>query len=705
MSRARDDKLRDVPVPNRIRTRQGLGIRLRMAMLCGVLAAGLGVVVSSGYRLTMVDGADWREMAEKQRERRLHVAPKRGTLYDRNGSALAVSVDVPSVSLDAYELLRGTTLQNQPSVARQAANRIAQALSLDPALVERKILRKRRFTWLKRSISREEAESIRRLMRGHDGQPRIRGLIVEGEGKRYYPRRELAAPLLGFVAPDGEGKDGVEYSLNDELKGSVERLHGLRDRNGRLIFSEGMDHDRAFVGHDVELTIDQGIQFAAERELALAARTYEAAGGSVVVVEPKTGEILAMASWPGYNPNDYTESDPEQRRNRSVSDRFEPGSTMKIFTVAAGLANKVITPTERMYCEEGRMPVDNVIIRDTHPAEWLTVTQVLAVSSNICSAKIGLAMGGDALYEGFLRFGFGHDSDLSVPGESAGVLLPRNRPWVQVETAAASFGQGISVTNLQMAMATAALANEGQLMQPILVKRVVAANGDVIQQAQPRVRRRAVSPKVAKVVGEMMVAVTEGDGTGTSAALSGFEVAGKTATAQKTDPMTGQYSLDKYIASFVGFVPAKDPVVAISVMVDEPMVAHAGGEVAAPIFRKVAEMALKYKGMTPKGGEQADISELANAADPANATYALLRHARGAPPSVQETVADVRPKANQVQIPDMTGWPLRRVLKKTKELGLEPRMSGTGLVARQSPPPGQALDKGGMLVVEFEPAS
>ncbi len=706
MSRLREDLGKfGAEAFNRIRSREGLGIRLRMALLCGVLAAGLGVVVSSGYRLTMIDGADWRELAERQRERRLHVAPKRGTLYDRNGSALAVSVDVPSVSLDAYELLRGTTLQNQPSVARQSANRIAQALSLDPALVERKILRKRRFTWLKRSISREEAEAVRRLMRGYDDQPRIRGLIVEGEGRRYNPRRELAAPLLGFVAPDGEGKDGVEYSLNDELKGSVERLHGLRDRNGRLIFSEGMNEDRAFVGHDVELSIDQGIQFAAERELALAARTYEAVGGSVVVVDPKTGEVLAMASWPGYNPNDYTESVPDQRRNRAVTDRFEPGSTMKIFTVAAGLANKVITPTERLYCEDGKMPVDNVVIRDTHPAEWLTVTQVLAVSSNICSAKIGLAMGGDTLYEALLRFGFGHSSDLPVPGESGGVLLPRQRPWVQVETAAASFGQGISVTNLQMAMATAAIANDGQLMEPILVKRVLAANGEVIRQAEPRVRRRAVSAKVAKVVGEMMVAVTEGDGTGTSAALSGFEVAGKTATAQKTDPMTGQYSLDKYIASFVGFVPAKDPVVAISVMVDEPMVAHAGGEVAAPIFRKVAEMALKYKGMTPKGTQTADMSELASAADPANATYALLRQGQGKPPTVQETVADVRPKSNQVRVPDMTGWPLRRVIKKSRELGVEPRVTGSGLVARQSPPPGQALDKGGTLVVEFEPAT
>ncbi len=690
---------------NRIRTFEGRWIRLRMGLLCGVLALGLGVVVSSGYRLTIIDGADWREMAENQRQRRLHVTPKRGTIYDRNGSALAVSVDVPSVSMDAYELLRGVSPQQQPAVAREAANRIAAALSLDSAKVERKILKKRRFTWLKRRITREEAEAIRQLSSSEQEGRRIRGLIVDGEGRRYYPRREMAGPLLGFVAPDGEGKDGFELAFNAELKGQVEQLRGLRDRNGRLIFSEGIEDERAFAGHDVHLTIDQGIQFVAERELMMAARTYEASGGSVVVVDPRTGEVLAMASWPGYNPNDYRLSDPAERRNRAVTDRFEPGSTMKIFTIAAGLQQKVIGPTDKMYCENGRMPVDNIVIRDTHPSEWLTISQVLAQSSNICSAKIGLSLGGQTLYEALRRFGFGQEAGVGVPGESSGVLRPRGRPWVQVETAAASFGQGISVSNLQLAMATAAIANGGKLLEPTLVKRITTASGEVVREAVPRVRRQAVKPRIAKTVAEMMVAVTEGHATGTAAAIEGFQVAGKTATAQKTDPKTGRYSLDKYIASFVGFVPAKDPVVAIAVTVDEPMVTHAGGEVAAPIFRRVAEMALKYHGLTPHGTKRVDIGELAQTADPANATYALLRQAQGKAPSVQESAGNVPLGQDQVRIPDMTGWPVRRAIKKSFELGVKPHVNGTGLVARQSPPPGAPLDKGAVLSLEFEPAS
>lgn len=681
-------------------------VRMRMGILCGLLALGLGLVVSAGYDLMVKDGSNWRELAEKQRQRRLHVTPKRGTIYDRNGSALAVSVEVPSVSLDAVELLRNVAPQQIPFVARDAANRIAQALSLDPAVVEKKILGKRRFAWLKRQISAEEAEKIRALGQKNGAEERVRGLVVEGEGKRYYPRRELGGPLLGFVAPDGEGKDGFEYSMNSELKGHVEQLRGLRDRSGRLLFSEGVQDEQALAGHNIELSIDQGIQFTAERELAAAARTFEAAGGSVIVIDPYTGEILAMASFPGYNPNDYGDSEPTARRDRGLTDVFEPGSTLKMFTVATGLAAGVITPDQKLYCEKGLMPVDNVVIRDTHPAGWLTITQVLAVSSNICAAKIGLSLGGDKLYDGLLRFGFGHDSELPLPGESTGTLRPRGRPWVQVETAAASFGQGIGVTNLQMAMGAAALANGGELMEPIIIRKVTTATGEVVRESAPRVRRRVVSRRVTAAVTEMMIAVTEGEGTGVEAAIDGYEVAGKTATAQKTDPATGRYSLDRFIASFVGYVPAKKPVVAIAVMVDEPMVEHAGGAVAAPIFRRVAQAALKYKGLTPKSTERVDVSTLSQKPDPATAAYAMLRAEAGKKPPVQEgSTAKQKVGAGQVRVPDMTGWPLREVVRQLTELGVKPRVSGTGLLARQEPGPGGVVEKGSTVLLVFEPAS
>lgn len=681
-------------------------LRTRIGILCGLLAFGLGLIVSAGYQLMANDGTAWREEAEKQRQRRLRVVPKRGTIYDRNGSALSVSVEVPSVTLDGVELLRGIPRQEIPGFARESANLLARALGLDAAAVERKILAKRRFSWLKRQISAEEAEAIRRLA-DHKvlGKWRIRGLAVEGEGRRYFPRRELAGPLLGFVAPDGEGKDGLELSLNGDLRGHVELLRGLRDRSGRLVLAHGIPDDQALAGHDIELTIDQGIQHAAERELSLACRTFEAAGGSVIVVDPRSGEILALASWPGYNPNDYAESDAGERRERGIVDTYEPGSSVKIFTLAAGLAHQVVTPTQRIYCEKGIMPVDNVLIRDTHPAGWLTVSQVLAVSSNICTAKVGLSMGGDKLYTMLRRFGFGQKTGIPLPGEASGTLRPRGRPWVQVETASASFGQGISATNLQMVMATAAIANGGRLMDPVLVKRVTTASGELVREASPRVRRVVVSPAVARTVTEMMVGVTEGEGTGVDAAIAGYTVAAKTATAQKTDAATGRYSLDDYIAALVGFVPAEDPVVAIAVMVDSPRMEHAGGAVAAPIFRRVGEMVLRYRGLTPSGTERVDPAKLAGLPDPAQATTELLRRMDGKKPPVQE-VREAGPVGpGEVRVPDLTGWPMRAAVRRAVELGVVPEVQGTGHLARQSPAPGDRLSKGEKLTLIFEPAT
>lgn len=690
---------------NRLHGSEGRWVRRRMVAVCGLLSLACGLVVASGYGVMVRDGSHWRDLAEKQRHRRLRLVPKRGSIYDRNGSSLAVSIDVPSVSLDARELLRGVARGEVPLVARRAAGRIGEALGLDPAKVEKKILRGRRFTWLKRRITLEEAERLRALQRPGPSAERLRGLRVEAEGKRYYPQRALAGSLLGFVAPDGQGKDGLELSLDAELGGHRELLTGLRDRSGRLLFMDGIQDERTLAGHDIYLSIDQGIQNLAERELSTAARTFEASSGSVVVLEPHTGEILALANFPGYNPNDYRFSHAENRRMRAVTDRFEPGSTVKIFTLAAGLEAGAIQPTERLFCENGRMRVDDVVIPDTHPAEWLSLPQVLAISSNICAAKVGLKIGGRRLYEALRRFGFGQETAVPLPGEASGVLRPRGRPWVAVETASAAFGQGISVTNLQLALATAAIANGGRLLDPILVRRVQGAGGELVREAAPRVRRQVVSPAVARTVAEMMIAVTEGRGTGVKAAIDGFNVAGKTATAQKTDPRTGRYSLDHYVASFVGFVPARKPALVIAVTMDEPALEHSGGAVAAPVFRRIAESALNYLGVVPSGRRLADVSKLRRAPDPARAAYDVMRRARGQGPPVQEVKATGKLLPGQIRVPDLTGFPIREAVRKGVELGLEPRVSGTGLLARQVPAPGGVLTKGETLVMVFEPAT
>lgn len=684
-----------------------------MGVLAAVLALGLGIVVRGAYTIEVEDGVGWRALAERQRLRRLHVTPKRGTIYDRSGTALAISVEVPSVSIDAVETLRGIDERYIPMRAQQFGQRIAKALHMPVEKVVKKLLRRRRFAWLKRRVTKEEVAAVRTLSRRKQRYP-VRGLVVEGEGRRFYPHRELAGPLLGFVSPDGVGKEGIERTLNRQLRGRAEEIRGLRDRAGRLIFSEGIQDEAALAGHNVHLTIDQSIQFIAERELLAALKTHEAKGGSIVVLDPKNGEILAMASAPHFNPNDYNTSSPTSRRNRAVMDRFEPGSTMKVFSMAAALAGRSVKPKDTIYCEEGHMPIDNVVIHDTHVSKWLSPTQILQVSSNIGIAKIALGLGAQKLYESYRRFGFGEKPSLPLPGMAAGTLRPRGRSWVPVETAAAAFGQGISVSNLQLTVALAALANKGRLLEPVLIRRITDSTGRVLTEASPKIRRRVVSARIARLVTEMMSSVTEGEGTGVEAAIPGYRVAGKTATAQKIDPNTGRYNDTHYVASFFGYVPAQRPRIVVSVVVDEPMAGTtAGGAVAAPVFRRVAEHTLRYLGVRPRNTRSMklkDVAKYADDSDPATKTYAALNKAKpGQATPTKRTPAMAGPVAagsrGRVRIPEMIGLPMRAVLKIVKEKGLSPVIEGSGRLARTEPSAGTKVKRGTPLVLVFEPST
>jgi cell division protein FtsI (penicillin-binding protein 3) len=530
----------------------------------------------------------------------------------------------------------------------------------------------------------------------------VRGLSIEGEGHRYYPGRELAGPVLGFVAPDGLGKDGLELAMDDELRGHVEEVKGLRDRSGRLIFSEGVTDESALAGHDVYLTIDEGIQHVAERELDLAQKTYEAKGASIVVADPSTGDVLALASSPGYNPNDYAESDVDARRLRAVTDRFEPGSVMKVFTVSAALAAGSLKPSEQINCEHGTYVVGNVTIHDTHLNDWLTPTQVLAKSSNIGALKIGLNLGEPALYSAFRRFGFGEPTGLPLPGEAAGVLRPKGRPWFEVETANASFGQGISVTAVQLAMAMGAIANGGRLLEPVLVRKVTDGRGQLVREGTPRVRREVVPPHVAKMVTEMLTAVVEdGGGTGTEAAMTGFRVAGKTGTAQKVDTATRKMSNDKFTTLFVGFVPAERPRLVLAVVLDEPMMGHAGGGLAGPVFRRVADASLRYLGVTPPASQKQ--AKVTRANDPADVTLTAMKPKDDSPPAPNEPQGP--PPVGYVKVPDVGTLPARDAVRAIAGAGLVPQLEGTGRLVKQSPAAGVTAPRGSSVRLQLEPAS
>ncbi len=674
-----------------------------MGVLCGVMGLALGGIVSSAWRVQVEDGPEWRDMAEKQRQRRLHIEPKRGTIYDRNGASLAVSIEVPSVSADAAELLRGVDGEAaQEATLRDASARIGKALSLDAADVYAKLASRRRFAWIKRRISGDEAEAVRDL-----GDPKrqahpVHGLTIEGEGHRYYPGRELAGPLLGFVAPDAQGKDGLELSLDEDLRGKVEEMHGLRDRSGRLIF-EGGGEGQALQGDDIVLSIDEGIQHVAEREIEAAMHTYETKGGSLVVVDPFSGEILALASVPGYNPNDYTESAADDRRDRTVTDRFEPGSVMKPFLMAGALAAGTLKPTDSINCEHGVYQIGGVTIHDTHLNDTLTPTQVLAKSSNIGALKIGLELGEPALYATYRRFGFGEPTGITLPGEASGVLRPKGRAWYDAETASASFGQGISVSTLQLAMAMSAIANGGRLLEPILVKKVTDGRGETIRESSVHVRREAIPPGVARTVAEMLTAVTEDGGTAVEAAIPGYRVAGKTSTAQKVDPTTGKYSTEKYTAVFVGFVPVEHPRLVVAVVLDEPMIGHYGGDLAGPVFRRVAEASLRYLGVTPSAGA-AKIASVKREGDPADATLAAMKTSPPVPaPAASAVEGPAAPGG--IRVPDATGLPAHDVVVALSKAGFVPQIEGWGRAVRQTPAPGTPAPRGSAVRVVFEPAS
>jgi cell division protein FtsI (penicillin-binding protein 3) len=385
--------------------------------------------------------------------------------------------------------------------------------------------------------------------------------------------------------------------------------------------------------------------------------------------------------------------------------------------MAAALSAGTLKPTDAIDCEHGTYQLAGVTIHDTHLNDMLTPTQILAKSSNIGALKIGLELGEPALYAAYRRFGFGEPTGVPLPGEAAGVLRPKGRPWYEVETANASFGQGISVTTLQLAMAMGAIANGGKLLEPILVKRVSDGRGEVVRESPTRVRREAVSPWVAKTLSEMLTAVTEDGGTAVEAAVPGFRVAGKTSTAQKVDPATGKYSAEKYTAVFVGFVPADKPRLVIAVVLDEPMIGRYGGDLAGPVFRRVAEASLRYLGVTPSANDAALAGRGRSQAawlgaakrdgDPADLTLSMLK-APAAPSSersVPTSPAMGPPPPDAVRVPDATGMPAHEAVLAITKAGLVPVMEGSGRAVRQYPAPGAPASKGSTVRLVFEPAS
>jgi cell division protein FtsI (penicillin-binding protein 3) len=562
----------------------------RVVVVVSGFAALFAVVAVRAGQLTVIDGQRLAGRAHDQQNGQLDLLPLRGPIVDRGGEPLALTVGAESLYL-------------HPKVLRTDPDKIAPlaaALGLRVEEVERKAHAEAAFVWLKRLANPREVAAVMAV-----GARGVGGLR---EYRRVYPRGSLAVHVLGFAGIDAQGLEGVERFYDPFIRPPSRVLEMALDAHGRGMLTTGIELTGVPVGARVELTIDAPLQTVVERELARGVAAAKALAGTAVVLDPWTGAVLAIANVPRFDPNNIGASSPAVFRNRAITDMHEPGSTFKAVLAAAALDLGVASPGDKVYCEAGRYHVGRRVIRDHHPRRWLTFAEVVQYSSNIGAAKVAESLGRDRLYSYVNAFGFGEKTDIDLPGEVAGRVLPAER-WGPLELATVSFGQGVAVTSLQMARAFAAIANGGLLLRPYVMRRIVAPDGKVVAEQTRQVARRVVRPETAAQVRAMLRLVVEGEGgTGRLAQLPGVAVAGKTGTAQKVDPRTGTYSATARVASFVGFVPADEPRVVILVMIDEPRTSPYGGVVAAPVFREVAAAVLARVGMGT--GKQGQVQEV-----------------------------------------------------------------------------------------------
>ena len=630
----------------------------RLLAVGGVMGVGLVLVLGRLVQLTVLQGEYLASQAATQHQQRLTLTPRRGAIVDRNNVPLALSLPVESLFVRPRKL---------PADVGAQMPALAAALRVSTQAVDRLLHAPAPFVWLKRRATPEEAAQVRGLD--------IAGIDSVETQRRFYPQGALAAPVLGFTDVDAQGLEGVELAYNRYLRGEPAEVVGERDALGRTILAQGGQAPPA--AFNVRLTLDAGLQYLAERELERAVRETRALAGTVVILEPQTFAVLALAQVPTFNPNAPGDSPAETRRNRIISDCYEPGSTLKVLLAAAALDANLVRPEEQVFCELGRYQVGRRTIHDHHPYGWLSFAEVLQHSSNIGAAKVGQRLGIET-YQAYLRaFGLGAVTAIDLPGEIPGLLSPPSA-WSRINLVTASFGQGVAVTPLQLACAYATLANDGVLMRPYLVREVLDAEGKVVVANSPQRLRQVVRTHTAHRLVRLLEKVVDKEGTGWRAQIEGVRVAGKTGTAQKLD-LHGGYSARGRIASFIGIVPADQPRFVILVTVDEPKTGTYGGEVAAPVFQAIARQALAQLGTE---GNAARIEWVSSTVPSASKPQTEGQ------PRARRTVETASPvpsaTATLMAEPNFLGMSLREAMRTAQRDGWRILTTGSGYVTRQS---------------------
>ena len=676
----------------------------------------LVAILCKAFGLSIVQRDFLNKKSNAEVERHLNLGEVRGEIYDVNGERLASSLAVPSLYIDASLLQK----KNIPG----AVEELHKILSVDQEELKEKLSSGRKFVWLKRRLSVDEAEAVQELD--------IPGLRISREYRRVYPNNGMAAHFLGFVGGEGQGLEGLELSLESQLKASQQKLKVKRDNLGRIMIDNLDNGANASRGASVVLTLDRRIQYITEKALAKAVSTYGAESGMALVMRPKTGAVVAAAAWPTYDPNNYQDSTSFARRNRILTDPFEPGSTFKMFVVAAALEEGIVNPETIINAENGSFKVGNHTVRDTSKRGDLTVSEVIKYSSNIGSLKVGGLLGNDYLYNYLRRFSFGEKTGLShLQGEAAGLMRPAKK-WKVVEAANIAFGQGLSVTALQMVTAMGALANDGVLMKPYIVDRVIDNGGRIIEQYEPQILRQVVSPLTARQVAAMLRMAVQKGGTATRADVIGYPVAGKTGTAQKVVRGGRGYARDKYVASFIGFAPYHDPELSVIVVLDEPKNGYYGGAVATPAFKEIMTNALPLLDIPPTEGKGDPVWPLIQRNTPGTPGVVgrgrpnnfikvrLHKNDRGSRGPI--TFASLTPEAAMAAsgpktvfadvslnlpddlgvMPNLNGMTMREVIDLMSAYSIELEYMGSGQVVGQTPLAGEPIGVGQLCSILFE---
>uniref|UniRef100_A0A831U270 PASTA domain-containing protein n=1 Tax=Geobacter metallireducens TaxID=28232 RepID=A0A831U270_GEOME len=649
-------------------------ITLRIRFIGGFFVLLFALTVCRAFYLQVIERDHLLKLADRQHQRIIPLTPVRGTIYDANGAALAVSVEMDSCYAEPKSIadLNG------------AAARLAPIFGMPKEAVLKRLQGNRNFVWLQRRLTPDVVKRIKDLG--------IEGVGFVKETKRFYPNSEVAAHVIGFTGLDPEGLEGVERRYDATILGGNGYLVTERDALGRNVALKGTVIQDGAMGHSVTLTLDKNIQYIAEKELAKAVNDSGARAGTAIVMDPQTGRVLAMANYPTFNLNAHSSYSPSVWRNRAVADSYEPGSTFKTLLIAAALEEKVIRPGDGINCEGGSYAIGGRVIHDTHKYGRLSIAEILKYSSNIGVAKIGSKLGPSRLYTYLRNFGIGEKSGIDLPGETTGMLRQWSQ-WYGIDLATISFGQGVTASSIQLAAAFSAIANGGLLMKPYLVERITDNEGNVVKSFEPQVRRRVVSPETARAVARMMEGVSAEGGTGTNASVEGYRVAGKTGTAQKVDPVTKGYSATKRTASFIGFVPADKPRLTILVMIDEPKTSPYGGVVAAPAFSAIALQSLCYLKVPP--------SMVVRSKPKAAETQASLPPQEDSP----EAEGAIVEEGEGIVMPNFRGMSMRQTLKVMEEQGLNVRLHGSGRAIEQSPLPGHRIRPSDQVWVKFAPSA